>query len=95
MIDFAENENSLIFRVRVIPRASKSEVVGEYDGALKVKIASPPIDGAANAELIKVLAKQFGVPKSAVEIMGGQTAKTKQIKILGANSEKLLGAFSL
>jgi uncharacterized protein (TIGR00251 family) len=95
MIEFTEKDGSLIFSVRVVPRASKGEIVGEHDGALKIKIAAPPVNGAANAELIKVLAKQFGVPKSAVEITGGQTAKIKQIKIFGANSEKLLGTFSL
>lgn len=95
MIEFTEKAGNIIFNVRVVPRASKSEFVGEHDGALKVRIAAPPVDGAANTELIKVLAKQFGVPKSAVEITGGQTAKTKQIKIFGSSSEKLLDAFSL
>lgn len=69
MIKFKEKDGCLIFNIRVVPRASKTEIVGEYDGVLKVRIASPQVDGAANTELIKVLAKQFGVPKSAVEIM--------------------------
>ena len=69
--------------MRVVPRASKSEIVGELDGALKIRIASPPIDGAANAELLKLLAKTFGISKSSVEIIGGQTSKTKQVKISG------------
>ncbi len=86
MIQFTEKDGALIFNVNVVPRASKSEIVGEHDGALKVRIASPPIDGAANAELIKVLAKRFNVPKSAVKILGGQTSKTKQIKISGGKS---------
>jgi len=81
-------DGALIFTARVVPRASKSEIIGEHDGALKVKLKSPPIDGAANAELIKVLAKFFNVPKSAVEILKGQTAKTKQIKITGAKIER-------
>jgi uncharacterized protein (TIGR00251 family) len=74
--------------VRVVPRASKSEIVGAHDGALKIRIASPPVDGAANAELIKLLAKTFGVAKSEVEITGGQTAKSKQIKLNGVTAEK-------
>ncbi len=76
--------------VCVVPRASKSEIIGEMNGALKVRIASPPVDGAANAELIKVLARNFDVSKSAVEIIGGQTSKTKQIKIYGLDAEKLV-----
>ena len=85
MIQFIEKDGALIFFVKVVPRASKGEIVGELDGALKVRIASPPIDGAANAELLKTLAKFFGVPKSAVEIVKGETSKTKQIKITGVN----------
>ncbi len=89
MIQFTEKDGNLIFTVRVVPRASKSEIVGEYNDALKIRIASPPIEGAANAELIKLLAKAFAVSKSAVEILGGQTSKTKQIKIKNAASERL------
>ncbi len=89
MIRFTENDGDLLFCVRVVPRASRSKIVGEHDGAIKVRIASPPVDGAANAELIKVLAKEFGVPTSAIEILSGQTSKTKQIKIIGGKSANL------
>jgi len=67
--------------IRVVPRASRSEIVGMHDGALKVRIASPPVDGAANAELIKLLSKKFGVSKSDIIIVGGETSKSKRIKI--------------
>jgi len=90
MVLFTEKDNSMIFTVRVVPRASKSEIVGEHNGALKVRIASPPVDGAANAELIKLLAKTFNVSKSEVEITVGQASKTKQVKISNATGEKLL-----
>jgi uncharacterized protein (TIGR00251 family) len=53
VIQFTEKDGAFVFAVRVIPKSSKSEIVGEIDGALKVKINAPPIDGAANAELIK------------------------------------------
>lgn len=89
MINFTEKDDSIIFAVRVVPRASKSEIVGEHGGALKVRIASPPVDGAANAELVRLLAKTFGVSKSSVEIVGGQASKTKQIKIFDLKPEKL------
>ena len=90
MINLTEKSGAVIFNVRVVPRASKSEIVGELDGALKVRIASPPVDGAANAELIRVLAKAFGVSRSEVEILSGQTSKTKQIKISHLTAEKFL-----
>ncbi len=92
MINFTEKNGAIIFNVRVVPRASKSEIVGEMDGALKVRIASPPVEGAANAELIKLLAKTFGVSKSEVEITGGQTSKSKQIKLNGVTAEKFQSA---
>jgi len=76
--------------VRVTARASKSEIVGALGDALKVRIAAPPVDGAANAELIKVFAKLFDVSRAQVEITGGQTSKTKQIKIANLKAEKFL-----
>ncbi len=80
----AEKDGMVTFSVRVIPWASKSEIVGEHDGAFKVRIASPPVDGAANAELIKLLAKLLGVAKTQVEIISGSASKTKQVRISGA-----------
>jgi uncharacterized protein (TIGR00251 family) len=94
MIDFTENDGALIFSVRVIPRSSRSEIIGEYNGALKVKLNSPPVDGAANAELIKLLAKEFKVPKAQVEIISGQASRSKQVKILAANRNVLTDIFS-
>ncbi len=79
----------MVFNVRVVPRASKSEIVGEMGGALKVRIAAPPVNGAANAELVKLLAKTFGVSKSEIEIIRGETSKTKRVKITNAASEKV------
>lgn len=73
-----------------MPRASKTEIAGEMDGALKVRVASPPVDGAANSELIKFLAKTLEISKSEIEITGGQTSKSKLIKARGVKAEKLL-----
>ena len=89
MIEFKEKDGAIIFSARVVPRASKSKIVGELNGALKIKLKSPPVDGAANAELIKLLAKFFRVPQSAVEILKGETAKIKQIRIVGATAEQI------
>jgi hypothetical protein len=92
VIQLTEKEDSIIFSVSIVPRASKSEVVGEHDGALKIRIAAPPVGGAANAELIRILSKEFDVSKSAVEIMTGQTSKRKQVKISGVKSAALTKA---
>lgn len=88
MIELLETTNAVTFSIRAIPRASRSEIVGEHDGALKVKLASPPVDGAANAELIRLFAKKFGVSKSDIEIVSGETSKNKRIKINNLSKSK-------
>jgi uncharacterized protein (TIGR00251 family) len=77
----SDSEYSYSFTVRVVPRASRSEVVGIHDGVLKLRIASAPVDGAANREVITILAKHFGVSKSDISIVSGETSKNKRIKI--------------
>jgi uncharacterized protein (TIGR00251 family) len=90
VIGYREESGALVFAVRVVPRASKTAVAGEHDGALKVRVAAPPVEGAANAELMRFLAKQLGVAARAVEIVGGQTSKTKVVRVVGAKAEDLL-----
>ena len=86
MIAYTNIGNDIILSVQVVPRASKSQIVGIHEAALKVRIASPPVEGAANAELVKVLAKHFGRPKSAVEIVAGETSKRKKVRIAGISA---------
>lgn len=59
------------FDVRVAPRASREAIVGEHDGALKVALTAPPVDGAANAALVALIAGALGVPKRAVTLVRG------------------------
>ena len=93
-MESSENDGAVSFNVRVVPRASKSEIVGEHGGNLRVRISAPPVDGAANEELVRVLAKYFGVAKSEVEIRSGLSSKAKRIRISGvtaAEFRSLLG----
>ncbi len=90
MIETKESGGALTFRVRVVPRASQTAVAGEHDGALKVRVAAPPVEGAANAELTRFLAKRLGVSASSVEVVGGHTSKTKVVRAAGAKAEDLL-----
>ena len=87
MISYTAHESSITFAVRVQPRASQSKITGEIQGNLKVKIAAPPVDGEANEELIRFLAKWFEVPRQEIEILSGETAKNKIIRIHGLASE--------
>lgn len=68
-------------KVKVTPRSSKSEVMGEKDGVLIVKLKSAPVDGEANAELIRVLAEYFDCAKSQIQIMKGTTGRVKMISV--------------
>ena len=85
MIKHSERNGRLTFTVRVVPRASRSEIVGEYDGALRVRISSAPVDGAANEELVRLLARAFEQPRGAVEIISGHSSKTKMVSITGSD----------
>ncbi|MEO8042849.1 MAG: DUF167 domain-containing protein [Acidobacteriota bacterium] len=89
MISIKEKDTSVEFLVRVTPRSSRTEIVGEYDGAVKVRLSSPPVDGAANAELIKLFAKKLGVARSSIQIVSGETSKTKRLRVSGVSAEML------
>jgi len=70
------------FHIRVLPRSSRNEVVGEMsDGTLKVKLTAPPVDGKANEALIELLADHFDIAKSKIKILKGLTSKNKVIQI--------------
>jgi uncharacterized protein (TIGR00251 family) len=75
--------------VRVIPRASRSGVAGMRGEALLVRLNAPPVDGAANAELIEVLASALGVARRAVTIVSGERGRTKRVRIEGVTPEQV------
>ena len=95
MIQFSEDNRGLTFAVRIVPRASRSEIAGEQSGALRVRIAAAPVEGAANQELIKLLAKSFKLPQKAVEIVSGAASKNKIVRIQGADATRLQQLVSL
>ena len=76
------------FAVRVVTRARKREIVGiNEDGALKIRLTSPPAEGRANEELIAFLADQLGVAKSRIEIVAGHTGREKLVSVDGLTPE--------
>jgi uncharacterized protein (TIGR00251 family) len=89
VIRYSQHDRCLTFAVRVVPRASHSEVGGEYDGALRVRIAAPPVKGAANRELTRLLAKVFKLPQNAIEIIAGANSKNKTVRIHGGDATRL------
>ena len=89
MIPYTETGDAIIFKVQVVPRASRSEIVGEHNGALRLRIAAAPVDGAANEVLIRTLAMGFRVSRSAVQIIAGHGSKVKQLRVSGVGPEAL------
>ena len=71
--------------VHAQPRASRSEIAGTHGDALKIRLAAPPVDGAANEALIELLSKQLRVPKSAIRIVQGMTGRRKVVEIEGVS----------
>jgi uncharacterized protein len=76
--------------IRVIPRAGRSGIAGLREGALLVKLAAAPVDGAANQELIALLAKALRIPKRDITIVLGERARTKRVRIAGLDRDEAL-----
>jgi hypothetical protein len=79
----------VVIDVRVIPRARKTELGGERHGAYVVRLASPPVDGAANAELIAFLAETLGLPRRAVRIVSGERGRAKRVAVEGMPLDRI------
>jgi uncharacterized protein (TIGR00251 family) len=78
--------------VHVVPRARRTEVSGWHGDAIKVKLAAAPVDGAANAELVRFVAERVGVPRGAVTIASGATARRKTVAVEGVAADALARA---
>jgi uncharacterized protein len=79
--------DGVILAVRVVPRAGRSGPAGTRDGALLVKLNAPPVEGAANAELIAVIAAVLDVAKSAVTIVSGERSRAKRVRVTGVDAD--------
>ncbi len=78
----SQTADGLVLRLFIQPKASRDSIIGLHGDELKVAITAPPIDGKANAHLVKYLAKQFKVAKSQVLVEKGELGRHKQVKII-------------
>ena len=76
--------------VRVIPRAARAGIAGTRDNALLVRLNSPPVDGAANAQLLEVLADAIGVSKRNITLVSGERSRTKRVRVLGLTATEVI-----
>ncbi|EIJ71914.1 DUF167 family protein YggU [Pasteurella bettyae] len=95
MAALQKTEQGLRLKIFLQPKASKDQIIGIHDEELKVSITAPPVDGAANAHLLKYLSKLFKVPKSSIVLEKGELNRHKQVfipepKLIPLEIQKLL-----
>lgn len=86
--------NDTIVAVIVVPRASRTVVDGEHDGLLRVRLAAPPVDGAANAALLEHLARLCGLPRRAASLVSGDSSRRKRVRLAGITPAAVLYGIS-
>jgi uncharacterized protein (TIGR00251 family) len=74
-------------KVYVAPRASANKVVALHNGALKISLTAPPVDGAANKALLEFLAGALGVPRSSLSLVSGHTSRNKLVRVVGVGAD--------
>lgn len=88
-LKITEVEGGVAFAVRVVPRASKNEIVGVHGDALKIRLTAPPVEGKANEALVAFLAQRLDVRRSQVEIVVGTTSRRKMIRVTGLLAQEV------
>ena len=86
----ADRDTGILVTIHVQPRASKNAFAGIHDGAVKLRITAPPVDGKANAQIIELLAKLFHVSKAAVTLASGPQSRRKRFRVAGIDYDAAL-----
>lgn len=94
MIEVRDVAGGATLRVRVSPRAPRDEVAGERNGALVVRLTAPPVEGQANAALVRFLARHLGVAPSVVSVAQGAKTRDKVLLVAGARAQDLLSSLA-
>ena len=89
MVWLRESKKGLTFDIQVIPHASRAEIAGVQEGAFKIKVTAPPVEGAANEACIKLLARELGLKKSQMEISSGVKSRKKTVMIKDISKAEL------
>jgi uncharacterized protein (TIGR00251 family) len=87
--NFVEKNGRLVFNIKVAPGSSKTEVVGIYNGMLKVRLSAAPEKGKANQALIRLLSEKFNIPKAQITITAGLTSKIKRVSVENITSQTI------
>ena len=92
MLQIRETDKAVTIKVRAQPRAKRTEIIGEHDGAIKIKLAAPPSNGKANEECRRFLAKLLDVSATSVEIISGESSRDKVVRIQNISARRVLEA---
>lgn len=93
MTDWLRSDgDGVILNLHIQPGAKKTEIVGLYGDALKIRLAAPPVDGKANAALVAFIAAKVGAGRTAVEVISGQTSRAKRVRVAGIAPTDVLKA---
>ncbi|MBN1653929.1 MAG: DUF167 domain-containing protein [Deltaproteobacteria bacterium] len=92
LLELQQKGDSVTFSVKVIPRSSRSAVVGVVDGMLKVTLTAAPVDDAANIALVRLLARILDLPRSAINIVRGKRSRIKTVSVQGIDRTGIISA---
>jgi uncharacterized protein (TIGR00251 family) len=84
-----------VLTVHIQPKSSTTECVGLHGNAIKIRVAAPPVDGAANDELIRFLARQLSTPVTSVQIQSGASGRHKRVLVKGATAQLVMARLNL
>ena len=87
--------NTYVLALYCQPGAKKTEIQGEHDGRLKIRLAAPPVEGKANDALILWLSKNLGINRSAIELLAGDLSRMKRVKISGVESQVIVDSLQI
>lgn len=90
MVEVRQSDGVVTFSVRVQPRASRSEIAGEWQGSLRARLAAPPVDDKANEELRRLLADNLNVAVAAVKILSGHRSRSKRVEVRGVSAAQIV-----
>lgn len=90
MLNIQENSEGITIEIKVQPRASRNQIVGEQEGMLKIKLTAPPVEGEANQALIDYLASVLDTPRRNVTLLKGESSRQKIVAVKGMKREAFL-----
>ncbi len=89
-LELRETDDGILIPVQVVLRASRTGIDGEVEGALRVRLAAPPVDGAANRELLEFLSKRLRLAKRDLTLVTGERSKRKAVRVRGLSRQEIL-----